>query len=87
MPRPLAQFIPQRPNVGLWRPHSAANCRAVDSVLHCRPALLHYTDAGDLRSIEDLFGHAWLATQVYTAVDAVRLMKVYRTTLPLCPLS
>jgi hypothetical protein len=26
----------------------------VDSVLHCRPALLHYTQAGDLRSIEDL---------------------------------
>lgn len=38
---------------------------------------------GDLRAIQDLLGHASLSTtQVYTAVDQVRLMEVYHASHP-----
>jgi integrase/recombinase XerC len=79
---PLSPRIIQLAMVGLRRALNLPETATPHALRHSFASHL-LSRGGDLRSIQELLGHASLSTtQVYTAVDADRLLQVYRSAHP-----
>jgi integrase/recombinase XerC len=74
----IVQLLMQRLRVGLGLPHTAT-----PHALRHSFATHLLASGGDLRTIQELLGHASLSTtQKYTGVDEAQIMKVYASAHP-----